>query len=88
MSQAAQGGILEKLFKLRAKNTTVRTEIIAGITTFVAMAYILFVNPSILTNAVFLVKPQLPQPYGRQVFALWVWGFLPISPWPWLRAWA
>ncbi len=51
MSQAVAGGILEKVFKLSAKNTTVRTEIIAGITTFVAMAYILFVNPSILTNA-------------------------------------
>lgn len=44
-------GILEKVFKLSAKQTTVRTEIIAGLTTFVAMAYILFVNPSILTNA-------------------------------------
>lgn len=51
MSQAVSGGVLEKLFKLSQKNTTVKTEIIAGITTFVAMAYILFVNPSILTNA-------------------------------------
>ena len=40
--------MLEKLFKLKAHNTTIRTEIIAGITTFLAMAYILFVNPSIL----------------------------------------
>ncbi len=40
--------MLEKLFKLNAKNTTVKTEIIAGITTFLAMAYILGVNPSIL----------------------------------------
>ncbi|EJL84333.1 MULTISPECIES: NCS2 family permease [Pantoea] len=40
--------MLEKLFKLKAHNTTVRTEIIAGLTTFLAMAYILFVNPSIL----------------------------------------
>ncbi|MHC9058742.1 NCS2 family permease [Pantoea sp. y20] len=40
--------MLDKLFKLKAHNTTVRTEIIAGITTFLAMAYILFVNPSIL----------------------------------------
>ncbi|MCE0489539.1 NCS2 family permease [Pantoea sp. Mb-10] len=40
--------MLEKLFKLKAHNTTVRTEVIAGITTFLAMAYILFVNPSIL----------------------------------------
>ncbi len=40
--------MLEKLFKLKAHNTTVRTEILAGITTFLTMAYILFVNPSIL----------------------------------------
>lgn len=40
--------MLEKLFQLKAHNTTVRTEIIAGLTTFLAMAYILFVNPSIL----------------------------------------
>ncbi|MGN0908341.1 MAG: NCS2 family permease [Succinivibrio sp.] len=53
MSQAgtAPAGVLEKIFKLSAKRTTVRTEIIAGLTTFVAMAYILFVNPSILANA-------------------------------------
>ncbi|MBR1482801.1 MAG: NCS2 family permease [Ruminococcus sp.] len=42
---------LEKLFKLKANGTTVRTEIIAGITTFLSMAYILAVNPSILSAA-------------------------------------
>ncbi len=41
--------MLEKLFQLKAHNTTVRTEIIAGLTTFLAMAYILFVNPTILS---------------------------------------
>ncbi|MBH9298428.1 NCS2 family permease [Pseudomonas aeruginosa] len=40
--------MLEKLFQLKAHNTTVRTETLAGITTFLTMAYILFVNPSIL----------------------------------------
>ena len=40
--------MLEKLFQLKAHNTNVRTEILAGITTFLTMAYILFVNPSIL----------------------------------------
>ena len=40
--------MLERLFQLKAHNTNVRTEILAGITTFLAMAYILFVNPSIL----------------------------------------
>ena len=38
---------MEKLFKLKEKHTTVKTEIIAGITTFLAMAYILGVNPII-----------------------------------------
>ena len=43
--------MLEKLFKLKQHNTTVRTEIVAGITTFMTMAYILAVNPSILGDA-------------------------------------
>ena len=43
--------MLEKLFKLKENHTTVRTEVIAGITTFMTMAYILAVNPSILSAA-------------------------------------
>ena len=43
--------MLEKLFKLKENNTTVKTEIVAGITTFMTMAYILAVNPSILSEA-------------------------------------
>lgn len=43
--------LLEKLFALRERQTNVQTEIMAGITTFVTMAYILFVNPSILSAA-------------------------------------
>ncbi len=42
---------MEKLFKLKENGTTVKTEIIAGITTFLAMAYILAVNPSMLAAA-------------------------------------
>ena len=41
--------MFEKLFKLKENNTNVRTEIFAGLTTFVTMAYIMFVNPSILS---------------------------------------
>jgi AGZA family xanthine/uracil permease-like MFS transporter len=40
--------MLEKLFRLEAHGTTLRTELLAGLTTFLTMAYILFVNPSIL----------------------------------------
>ena len=43
--------MLEKLFKLKENNTTVKTEVLAGITTFMTMAYILAVNPSILAAA-------------------------------------
>lgn len=43
--------MLEKIFKLKEKNTTVWTEIMAGITTFMAMSYIIFVNPAILSKA-------------------------------------
>lgn len=43
--------MLERLFDLRGHGTTVRTEVIAGITTFLTMAYIAFVNPSILSEA-------------------------------------
>ena len=42
---------MEKIFKLQEHNTTVKTEIVGGLTTFFAMAYIIFVNPSFLSNA-------------------------------------
>ena len=41
--------MLEKLFKLKENNTSVKTEVVAGVTTFMTMAYILAVNPSILS---------------------------------------
>lgn len=43
--------MLDKIFKLKENKTTVKTEIVAGITTFMTMAYILAVNPSILSEA-------------------------------------
>lgn len=43
--------MLEKLFKLKKNDTTVKTEVIAGLTTFMTMAYILAVNPSMLNAA-------------------------------------
>lgn len=43
--------MLEKLFHLKENNTTVKTEILAGITSFMTMAYILAVNPSVLAAA-------------------------------------
>ena len=48
---AQTNGILERVFKLSEKGTTVRAELLAGLTTYVAMAYIIFVNPNILAAA-------------------------------------
>ncbi|AUX74395.1 NCS2 family permease [Erwinia pyrifoliae] len=53
-------GLLQRIFKLQEHGTTVRTEVIAGFTTFLTMVYIVFVNPQILgvagmdTRAVFV----------------------------------
>ena len=41
---------MEKFFKLKENNTTVGTEVLAGVTTFFTMAYILIVNPLILSE--------------------------------------
>jgi len=43
--------MLERLFRLSENGTNVRTELVAGVTTFLAMAYIIFVNPAILAEA-------------------------------------
>lgn len=60
ISLDAEQGLLERVFKLKQHGTTARTETIAGITTFLTMVYIVFVNPQILgaagmdTQAVFV----------------------------------
>jgi AGZA family xanthine/uracil permease-like MFS transporter len=41
---------MEQLFKIKQRGSTVRTEVISGLTTFFAMAYIIFVNPSYLSQ--------------------------------------
>lgn len=47
---AANNGFLERRFKLKENNTDVKTEVLAGITTFMTMAYILVVNPDLLSQ--------------------------------------
>jgi AGZA family xanthine/uracil permease-like MFS transporter len=77
--------MLEKLFKLREHGTTARTEILAGVTTFLTMAYIIFVNPAILSttgmdhNAVF-VATCLAAAIGTLIMAFvanWPIGMAP-----------
>lgn len=51
MQENTQASAIERYFKIREKGTSVRTEILAGLTTFIALAYIIFVNPNILAEA-------------------------------------
>ncbi|MDC9593738.1 NCS2 family permease [Xenorhabdus sp. IM139775] len=53
---AKRQGLLQRVFKLQEHGTTVRTEMIAGLTTFLTMVYIVFVNPQILAVAGMDVK--------------------------------
>ncbi|EXJ23555.1 Xanthine/uracil/thiamine/ascorbate permease family protein [Alkalibacterium sp. AK22] len=68
--------MLEKMFQLKENNTTIGTEITAGLTTFFAMSYIIFVNPQILaltgmpTQAVFLAT-VLSTAVGTLILALY-----------------
>jgi len=51
VAPSAQGGTLERLFKFKANGTSLRTDTLAGLTTFMVMAYIIFLNPIILSFA-------------------------------------
>jgi AGZA family xanthine/uracil permease-like MFS transporter len=50
--------VLDRLFQLGARGTTVRTEVLGGVTTFATMAYIIVVNPAILAAADIPIKPS------------------------------
>ncbi|WP_114416175.1 NCS2 family permease [Marinospirillum perlucidum] len=68
--------MLERLFQLKAHQTSVKTEVLAGVTTFLTMAYIIFVNPSMLAatgmdqGAVF-VATCLAAAIGCLIMGLW-----------------
>ena len=68
--------MLERIFKLSEHGTNVRTEIVAGLTTFLTMAYIIFVNPSILGDAgmpkgAVFVATCLIAAFGTAIMALY-----------------
>ena len=70
---------LQQFFKLKEKGTSSKTEIIAGITTFFTMVYIVFVNPSVLGDAgmdkqvVFVTTCSVRLPWGYLVICLSLW---------------
>lgn len=68
--------MFEKLFQLKAHGTTVRTEILAGLTTFLTMAYIVFVNPMMMSDAgidpgAAFVATCLAAAIGSLIMGLW-----------------
>src|SRR5690554_83283 len=68
--------MLEKLFQLKAHGTTVRTEVLAGVTIFLTMAYIIFVNPMMMADAgidpgAAFVATCLAAALGSLVMGLW-----------------
>lgn len=67
-------GILERIFHLTENKTDVRTEFVAGITTFVTLAYILFVNPNILKDAGMPPEATFAATCVASAFATFVMG--------------
>ena len=70
--------MLEKMFKLKENNTTAKTEVIAGITTFMTMAYILAVNPNLLSRAGMDPTAVLSQPVWHPLSVRLQWHSLQI----------
>ncbi len=62
---ATTKGLLEKLFKLEQHNTTVKRELLAGVTTFMTMAYVIFVCPNMLAD----VGMPKEAAFGATIFA-------------------
>ena len=76
--------MLEKWFKLKENNTTAKTEVMAGITTFMTMAYILAVNPTMLAAA---GMDKTLQPRWHHLLVPWRWRSLQIIRLHWHRGW-
>ena len=87
LNQDANNGFLEKLFKIKAHGSSVKNELVGGVTTFATMAYIIFVNPQIMAasgmdaGAVF-VATCIGAAIGcllMGLFANWPVGLAPVS---------
>jgi AGZA family xanthine/uracil permease-like MFS transporter len=74
------GHLAERLFKLQEKGTTVRTEILGGATTFITMAYIIVVNPAILSFAGIPQGPSTVATILAAVFGSLLMGFYANRP--------
>lgn len=77
-----KNSMLEKLFKLSERKTNVKTEILAGITSFLTMSYIIFVNPAILADAGIPKEAALAATIYASVFCtilMALWANYPVA---------
>ena len=79
--------MFESFFKLAARGTSVRTEALAGVTTFLTMAYITFVNPAILSEAgmdfgAVFVATCAAAAVGSLIMGLWANYPIALAPGP------
>jgi AGZA family xanthine/uracil permease-like MFS transporter len=80
LTDTQTAGVLERRFALAERGTTVRTEILAGVTTFLTMAYIVLVNPSILGQAGMPVAAVAAATCLAAAFASILMGFVANVP--------
>ncbi|HEX2925113.1 MAG TPA: NCS2 family permease [Ruminiclostridium sp.] len=82
MNAGINAGILDRLFKLSRKQADVKTEILAGLTTFVALSYIIFVNPNFLADAGIPKEAAIAATIWATVFStslMALWANYPIA---------
>ena len=77
---SSYSGVTERLFKLREHGATVRMEILGGATTFITMAYIIVVNPAILSSAGIPVGPGTVATILTAIFGCLLMGLLANRP--------
>ncbi|TMB47793.1 MAG: NCS2 family permease, partial [Deltaproteobacteria bacterium] len=77
--------MLDRLFQLRARGTTARTEILGGVTTFVTLSYIVFVQPAVLATTgmdpgAILVATCLASAFATLLMGLWARYPIAVAP--------
>jgi AGZA family xanthine/uracil permease-like MFS transporter len=75
-------GSLDRFFKISERNSTIKTEILAGLTTFLTMSYIIFVNPLILADAGIPMEAALAATIYASVFCtilMALWANFPVA---------
>tara|TARA_B000000441_G_scaffold75920_1_gene51406 strand:- start:53 stop:304 length:252 start_codon:yes stop_codon:yes gene_type:complete len=78
---------LEAFFDTKTHNTNIQTEIVAGITTFITMAYIVFVNPQMMLNREWIMELFLLGLVWQRHLHAYSWVYMPIGLWDWHLAW-